>query len=80
MEKFGEGDLVLYKWSREACGRQMFYLVMSGNRLAHGAEFVQVRRATKSRKFDKRFSNYSQTGLAKNYALVKRAEEITALS
>lgn len=80
MEKFRKGDLVFYKWSREACGRQMFYLVTRGNRQAHGAEFIQVRRATKSGKLDRRFSNYSHTGLAKNYVLVKRAEEIAARS
>ena len=76
MEKFKKGDLVLFKWSREMCGKQKFYLVTRENKANHGTEFIQIRRATKGGKLDERFSNYSHTGLAKNFELVKRADEI----
>ncbi len=75
MEQFNKGDLILYKWSN-LHGRQIFYLVTHGNKFNHGAEFIQIRRATKDGKFDKRFSNYSHTGSAKNFVPVKRAEEL----
>lgn len=75
MEQFYKGDLILYKWSN-LHGRQIFYLVTRGNKFNHGAEFIQIRRATKDGKFDKRFSNYSHTGLVKNFVLIKRAQEL----